>query len=246
MNQFGFCLACQKPLSEENQFANSIICSCGYTMKNNATTKADKGANHRISAVVIAIGVILSASFVHAVNWDNHFFSVIPLKMKDMTGTASISDLRALAQICEDRMKYDCMEDSYKQIYHQHPQDISILSELGSLQERRGRFLEATKTLGLYFELEGDDLNASYAYAKALGAVGRIEEASIHYKRVLDAKPDVLQVTVTKSYVNMLLEQDRLKEAQDIIEFYRKQGTNTGYFMDQELKTIQRKLASQS
>src|SRR5262249_49366836 len=89
-----------------------------------------------------------------------------------------------------------------------------------------------------FFSKGGVDLEGSYMFAKALGQVGMVDEASKYYDYVLGQKPDVLQVTVVQNYVKLLMEANRLDQAQKLIEGVRKQSEASAYFMEDEFKKI--------
>jgi hypothetical protein len=91
---------------------------------------------------------------------------------------------------------------------------------------------EAAKTLELYFRDGGISLDASYDYARALEALGNVDMAGKYYQSILDSKPDTLQITVTKRYVQMLIDFNRRAEAKKVLASVRDKGSNTENFMD--------------
>jgi tetratricopeptide (TPR) repeat protein len=103
----------------------------------------------------------------------------------------------------------------------------------------RGHYQEAVNTYRTFFSKGGVDLEASYNFARALGQVGMVDEASKYFDYVLGAKPDVVQVTVVQNYVKLLMEANRLDQAQKLIEGVRKQSETSAYFMEDEFKKIQ-------
>lgn len=243
MTHFGHCPACGEEIPQERIFNGSAICQCGWT-KSITAFKANEKAIDRVCIGMILMAALLVGSFIHSVNWDRHFFGIVPLKISQWTDSATIADLQEIAEICIERKKHDCVEIAYEQQYSKNPKDITPLAKLGNLQALREKWPEAVTTYASYFAQDGEDLEAAYNYAKALGHVGQVDKAEMFYNRVLKAKPDVLQITVTRHYINMLVEHNRLKKAKSVIEYFRKQGTNTGYFMDKEYKEIKQRLSN--
>ena len=96
---------------------------------------------------------------------------------------------------------------------------------------------EAVNTYRKFFANGGIDLEGSYEFAKALGQVGMVDEASKYYDYVLGAKPGVLQVTVVQNYVKLLMEAHRLDQAKKLIEgVHRRQSENCRFLHGRRLQ----------
>ncbi|MCB0386757.1 MAG: tetratricopeptide repeat protein [Bdellovibrionales bacterium] len=238
MTQFGHCPACHRPIPQDRIFGTVIVCECGWTASSYAKA-AERRVTDRISAMIIVFAMVLIGAFIHAINWDTYFFAVIPLKAKEMTGTANTQDLFKIVEICKARHKHSCVKDSYKQIYRLN-KDINILAKLGELQQATGDVQAAVHTFKEYVKLGGKDAEPTYRYAQVLAGMGQVDEAIRFYRQVLDQKPDTLQITVTRSYVSMLIENKRYEHALEVIQYYRKKADNTGYFMEKELQALNR------
>ncbi|MCB0365563.1 MAG: tetratricopeptide repeat protein [Bdellovibrionales bacterium] len=193
----------------------------------------------RISAMIIVFAMVLIGAFIHAINWDTYFFEIIPLKAKEMTGTANTQDLFKIVEICKARHKHNCVKDSYKQIYRIN-KDITILAKLGELQHATGDIQAAAHTFKEYVKLGGSEAEPTYRYAQVLAGMGQVDEAIRFYRQVLELKPNTLQITVTRNYVFMLIEHNRYEHALEVIQYYRKKADNTGYFMEKELQALNR------
>jgi len=196
----------------------------------------------RTCASIVLIGGLLIASFLQAVNWDRHFFAIMPLKAKQVIGSASVKELEEIAAICTERKKHECTEKAYMQIARKQPTNLANLNRLGQLQYKRDRFTNAVDTLTLYFSQKGTEVDASYTYAQALSKLKKYDQADRYYRFTLNQRQSVLQVSVVRSYVQMLVEANRLAQAKETIMTYRKKSQSAEMFMSKELADIRAKL----
>ena len=242
MTQFGQCPACGTKIPRERFFNDSVICECGWTSSGKAAKESAKQID-RTCIYIAVFAALLIGSFIQAVNWDKYFLTIIPLKVQQLTGTATADQLNQIAEICMERKKYSCSETAHFQAWKKEPKNLIHLEKLGDLQVKQNVMLSAVKTYDTYFENRGDNLDAKYNYAKALAATNDTKKAEKYFKMVLKAKPDVLQITVTRHYINMLVKNEQLRKAKQVIEHFRRKGTNTGLFMDKEYKEIKSKMS---
>ncbi|MGE0763765.1 MAG: tetratricopeptide repeat protein [Bdellovibrionales bacterium] len=238
---FGNCPRCGEEINSERVLGSTVVCECGWT-KSARHDVNDRKNMDKTCASIVLIGGILIAAFLQAVNWDQHFFSIIPLKTKQVLGSASIQDLEKIAAICIDRKKHECTERAYVQIARKQPTNLANLNRLGQLQYKRERYSHAVDTMTLYFSQKGAELDAAYTYAQALTKLKKYDQAERYYKFALNQRQSVLQVTVIRNYVQMLVEANRLQKARETILIYRKQSSNANLFMDKELAAIKARL----
>jgi len=234
------CLRCQFEIPEATEHNEVLVCPhCGW-VKSTKGILAEKLLNSQYLKLSIGIATLFIVAFIHAVNWGPYFFEAIPLKLKTSTGMASGEDYRRLSVMCRELQDSDCVENMLSAEVASNPKDITVLAELGSVQFLRKHYADSVRSYDKYFQLNGDSLDASYTYAKALGEVGKVDLAITHYEKILAAKPNVLQVTVTQAYVQMLIKSGRNADAINVIKNIRSKGENAAFFMETEM----RKLAS--
>lgn len=241
MLQFGQCPRCGQEITGDRIMGSTVVCECGWT-KSTRSDVADRRNMDKTCAYIVLIGGLLIASFLQAVNWDQHFFAIMPLKAKQVLGAASIQDLEQIARICTDRKKHECVERAYTQIARKSPTNLANLNRLGQLQFKRERYTNAVETLTLYFSQRGSELDAAYTYAQALSKLKKYDQADRYYKVALAQRDSVVQVTVVRNYVQMLVEANRLRQARDVILHYRKLSSSANLFMDKELADIRSRL----
>lgn len=241
--EFGSCPRCQFEISPERRQESVVVCDhCGFVISNSEQLFREKNEK-RFITLAVGVGFLIIALFLQLCIWDSHFLEVIPLQAKDLIGASSNQDLERMAAICLERKKLDCVERAYSRLGER---DQSQLLRLGKFEMSRGHYNEAVETYRQFFSKGGIDLEASYQFARALGQVGMVDEAAKYYDYVLGAKPDVLQVTVVQNYVRLLMEANRLDQAQKLIEGVRKQSQTSVYFMEDEFQQIKARSASRS
>ncbi len=241
MYKFVQCPKCQNTIPEERLLGSTVVCSCGWTSAA-STSKSDRKTQMKTALTFTFTSSLFLLAIIQFINWDRHFLSVIPLKAKELTRTASYEDYRSLAAICAERLKHDCTERSLFLAFKQNQSSIETLEELGTLQVQRSKWAEAVETYTAYFQIGGDNYVAAYNFARSLGATGKIDTAVRYYEKALAAKPDVFQVTIAQSYIEFLIQNERFEQAHDAISNIRKLGENTAQFMDKEYKEIQERL----
>lgn len=240
MNHYGHCPACGNALSTEKLCGQMIVCDCGWTHSYKSKLNEKKGSDRVVISMILMCALFVG-SFIHAVNWDTHFFTIIPLKLKELTQTANTEDLKKIVDICSLRSKHDCIEKAYAKMYELNPEEIEVLAELGHLQFLRSHIPQAAQTLQTYFSKGGKSMDAAYDYARALSHMSRYDEALTYFRKVLRSKPKTFQVSVARSYIQTLIKHDRLSQARAAIEYYRKRSVNSAYFMDKEYKELRKR-----
>jgi tetratricopeptide (TPR) repeat protein len=237
------CPRCQFDISNDRLEAEILVCNhCGYTNDQRMQSEQNSIAKKFAQGTVIA-AVLLIVSFVHVVQWDRHFFSIMTLSAKSMTGMADSQDLREIVSICKERMKHSCTEDALYKLAKLESNNPDLLFDLGEIRRKTGQIDGAVAAYKAHFERDGQSVGAAYEWARIEESRGQIEKAKELYARALSLKTDVLQVTVIQTYVNMLLKANQFSEAKTIIEDVRKlKGPSAQYFMANEMAQVQKGL----
>lgn len=234
--EFGACPRCKMDIAPERKRSTPIICdNCGFVTTNTESKQQVKLENKFIK-VAIGISIFTVAAFMQVVSWDKYAIEALPLKIKETIGMTNIVDQERLAEICMDLKKYDCVEINYNLTAKS---DNMKMLRLGKFQMKRAKWNEAANSFYSFFQNGGEDLEASYDYAKTLAQLGQVDEAVKYFDQVLASKPDVLQVTVVQSYVKLLMDHQRYAEAKKLMDGVRSKGENASMFMETEYKKIQ-------
>lgn len=241
MLEFGACPQCKMDLSPERKMLKPMICNhCGYTSGNDEKVQNEIEKKNIVIFSIFSVFVI--AAHIQLTNWDKHYFSIIPIAVKETIGAASSSDYESKAQICMDLKKWDCVEASYIQTAKAEP---TLWKRAGDFQMKRAKYAEAARSYYPLFQNGAvQDIEVSYNYAKALAAIGQVDEAVAYFDAILAARPETLQVTVVNNYVKLLMEHKRFEQAQVLISKVRKDSGPAGEaFMEEEFTKI-KELAS--
>ncbi len=233
------CPRCAQTISSERFSAEVVVCNhCGFTSDN--TEAARRAEQEKIFVKFVAIvGILLITGFMHLVEWDQHFFTIIPLKMKQMVGAASGEDLRKIVQICEVRLRHSCVEQALAQLSQKLPNDADVMLQLGEIERKTGQTAKAVEAYRAHFARGGNSSEAAYQLARIFEFNGQYKEAKEFYTRALFARPEVLQVTVVQNYVDMLIKMGERNEAKGLIDDIRKKnGPSAHYFMAKEYDSI--------
>lgn len=234
--EFGVCPRCKMEVAVDRKSLATVVCNhCGKTISNNEEKLERSIENSTLKFMVLFTVFVLVGGFL-LTNWDTHSLEVIPLKVKELIGMTSPSDREQLASICLDLKKYDCVEEQYKKAAQIDPQKYI---RLGQFQLQRGEQQAASGSFAIYFQNGGTDINAAYEYAKLLGDAGQIDAAVKYFEQILDAKKDVLQVSVIYAYVKALVKSGKYAEAKNLIENVRKQAPTGEQFMADEMTQIE-------
>lgn len=233
------CARCSQSVAQERLNTEVVVCNhCGFT--NDHREIEFRASQEKAFVKFIAIvGIVLITGFIHLVEWDQHFFTIIPLKMKQMVGLASNEDLRKIVQICEVRLRHSCVQQALADLGKRDPKDADVMLQLGEILRKTGQTAQAVAAYKEHFNRGGNSSEAAYQLAKIYEFSGQYNEAKEYYSRALLARPEVLQVTVIQNYVDMLIKLGESKDARGIIEDVRKKnGPSAHYFMAKEYDSI--------
>jgi len=241
MLEFGACPQCKLDISPERKSLKPLVCNhCGYTSGNDEKVKNEIEKKNIVFFSIFSVLVV--AAHIQLMNWDKHSLSILPIALKETIGAASSSDYEAKAQICMDLKKWDCVESSYIETAKAEP---TLWKRAGDFQMKRAKYAEAARSYYPLFQNGAvQDIEVSYNYAKALAAIGQVDEAISYFDAILAARPDTLQITVVTNYVKLLMEHQRYDQAKVLISKIRKESGPAGEsFMDEEFTKI-KELAS--
>ncbi len=232
---FGTCPRCQLEISTERRALHPIVCDhCGFTSQI-SNIKTQTQVESKFIKVAIAISLFLGMTFVQVATWDSHFLRVIPLQVKQLTGSMNADDFESMATICMERKKYDCVEKMYSKTASL---SLDNLARYADFLVKREKLRLAAEQYRSYFTNGGVDLQITYNYAKALTQLGQFDEASVLFQQVIDAKPDTVQITVIQNYVRALMNANQFEKAKLVIEDVRKKSAQANAFMAEEMAQI--------
>jgi tetratricopeptide (TPR) repeat protein len=223
-------------ISDARKSLRPLVCEhCGFCAS--PSNAIHEEMEKKTIFIMAGISAVILLAFIQLNRWDKYWLSTIPLSLKETIGMASPADAESRAAMCFDLKKWDCTEAAYVRTSLANP---ALWERTADFEMKRGKFNEAAQSFYKYFQSgAAPSLDASYKYAKALAAVGQVDDAIKYFDQVLASKPGVLQVTVIHSYVKLLVDHQRYNQAKLLIENVRKNGgEGAGAFMEADLQKI--------
>ena len=236
MKHFTNCPLCSNQLKKVGQ---TVSCSCGWSKSFNQA-----GHNNIQTSIVkkaLLTGVAIFSLFIHISQWGGSSLAIMPLKAQQWSGFLSKNSYTRLQEICMSMKKYDCVESAHR-AYYQASQDLEVLSELGNFQFRRSRFAEAGQTYKLYFQNKGQDVKSAYNYARILEKQGLKDHALSYYKYAIKSRPDTLQISVVRAYINLLVKEGQVSQARQELRLMHDSVQRAGDLVQQEYQRWQKQV----
>lgn len=234
------CPACGGDVGSERIFLNMMVCECGWT-SSVRSKKIEHKAEFGIMSSLIFSAILILLGVFHYMQWDVYSLDILQVRTKEILGMARLNDLERKNEICKSRGQSACQLQTMKQLHRLRPQELKYLADLARIQLHTEGVNESNITLKEYIQMGGNDYQLLFAYAQHLAMVGEVDLATHFFEKVLQMKPDVLQIQVARSYVSMLMAHSRYEKARTIIEKLRRTGESAAYFLDEEMREIKRK-----
>ena len=204
-------LNCPTCGADIEQAGKTLMCpECGWHKSFNGRQKMK--IQNKIAKGIFIAGFGLLSFIIYVGSWGPFSFSIIPLKVSQWSGQLNERSFERLKDICMNLKKYDCVEQAHLSFF-QFAGRLDTLERLGEFQYRRKKIEAAYKTYSQYFENEGKSIKAAYNYARILEQQGKVQHALSYYKYALKARPGKIQVTVMRSYLNLLVKSGQIRKA---------------------------------
>ena len=222
------CPVCGSSLKKAGQ---TSFCACGWSKSFNQ--KEQKQAQKSIAKNIMIAGFGLMASIVYIGSWGSSSFEIVPLKARQWTGQMNKASFARMKHICMRLKKYDCVENAQKSFF-QASGDMKALEDLGEFQYRRKRFEQAKRTYHQYFTKKGTSVKSAYNYAKLLEKTGKNDDALSYYQYALKVRPKSVQITVMRSYIDLLVKTGKSHQARQELSRLKPMITRAGSLAQQE------------
>lgn len=243
MNVFsGSCRICGNEIPEDRLQSGLSVCTCGWVEPNQFVSQWDKDASKRISTFgIAAVGVLLPVILFLA-SWSGFGFDVVAISFKSMLGMASAQDYIQKAEICEQVRKYDCATENYARVIRSNPQDEDAYLRLAHLYIKVKDMNSAIQVYQAFFASGGKDANLKFRMANLMADAGQTDLAQATYQELLDSEPGILQITVAKSYVQLLIKVGKFENAKSVITSFQGKGDNAKDYLNEELIQVEAQL----
>ena len=202
--------------SKLNKAGHTLFCKCGWSKSLNKKIQMTIQKNIAKNIFIAGFGLMVAAVYIG--HWGTASFTIAPLKISQWTGQLNKDSFSRLKNICMSLKKYDCVEKAHTSFFKSSG-DLEILEQLGDLQYRRKKLSQADKTYNQYFTKKGNSVKAAYNYARILEKQGKTDAALSYYKYALKARPGTIQVTVMRSYIDLLVKSGQsVKAKQELLK----------------------------
>jgi hypothetical protein len=233
------CTICSAEIPADRVVSYTAYCRCGATL---ALERPSSSAEKRASLSLIMVTILMAGAVTHYFNWDQHFFTIIPAKVKQLTGLANVADLQKIAEICTERRKKNCVAQALEGLLAKKPSDLANQLRLAHLYFELKEPQKSVRVFSSYFKDGGQDASARYTFAKALADSGEWKEAKKQFHYILAHDRKSPEFRVARSYVELLVRNREYTLAKTVIEEYRQAGSASAMFLEREWQLINNKL----
>lgn len=236
------CPRCHLKIDDSRKNQNPLVCDqCGHVVSD-AQANADLSLGRITMASLIAVALGLLIVLFQLKEWGGHMFEIRWLQLQEISG-GSIETYERIGEICLGLQKHDCIEGAYSELARR---DSKNWARLGSFQMRRAEYDRAVNSFAAYFRAGHDDSTSQYNYARALAEIGEYDRAQDRFEKILDSRPDLIQITVIVNYVKYMMDGGRYDQAAKVINRVRRQDDSKRQFMETEYQLIAEKKRSRS
>jgi tetratricopeptide (TPR) repeat protein len=184
--------------------------------------------------VMMGLATAIIASVLQIASWDKYALDIIPYQAREAVGATGPQDWEQVAKMCWELKKWDCVEAEYTKAAQSDPQ---LYPRLGHYLIRRLKWDKAVTAFRVYINNGGEDLEATAAYAKALGETDQLEDATKYFTKVLESQNE-LQIPVILNFVKVLVKDQKYAMALKLIEDVRHKNPAGSQFMEAEYNQI--------
>ena len=204
--------------SKTNKAGHTVFCKCGWNHSFNQ--KKEMKVQKLISKRIFIAGISLMGLVVFLGNWGSSSIKIAPLKVQQWTGQLNEKSFSRLTETCLKLKKYNCVEKAHSSFFHSSS-DLKVLEQLGEFQYRRKKLGRASATYNKYFTKKGNSIKAAYNYARILEEQKQVKHALSYYEYALKAQPNTIQITVMRSYINLLVKTGQVSKAKQILAQFK-------------------------
>ena len=232
------CRICGESIPEDRRSAGVSACTCGWVDNSQFPEKWDRESSKRIASFGMMALIGLLPVVLYFAHWSGFGAEVLGIKMKSMLGGSSISDSLRMGEICEMLRKTDCAVESYTRAIRQHPKEQAGYVKLAHLYIEGKDLMGAVQVYQAFFMSGGQDPNLKFRMGNLLSDAGQYEMAARVYQELMDSDPSILNITVAKTYVQMLIRLGEYQNAKDVLSKFHNMGDNAKDYLQEELTQI--------
>lgn len=242
-NTYVSCPLCGEEINEKNNFANNIICSCGWNVSLNKS-KNNKQAEQKIVKKILLTSFVIALVISFSIYLGTDQGKIGLLKTKSLLNLNSQKDSLNLSKLCLKYKNISCAVNTLMEVYTKNPKQIDLLKKIAQIHINNKKYDNAEELLKKYLELGGKDVYASYQYGKVLELLDKNEEAIDQYRKSMTWENDFININSTQALIALLIKLEKYKEAKKTINFFYKKTKRNDFKKEFALinKALKRKI----
>jgi len=190
---------------------------------------------------LVLTGLLLMLAIHHIFQWDIYGVEIVHLKARERLAKLTPQDLSRIVFICQTRAQAGCLE-KYQRMKAEKLQSPTPYFELANYFSIK-RPDKSLFYFAEYFKNKGNDPQAAFDFGQLLEKSGRHADALKYFDYAVH-KSKKTQPRLIRSYVTALIRNNQWLEAKMWIERVRRMSQESVYFMETEMRSIERKITS--
>jgi tetratricopeptide (TPR) repeat protein len=215
MTRYGICPVCGSHISEERHDNGWVLCECGWLGSKNAE-KYESDTQRTAMTWIFSVSIFILIGFVHSAKWGNDSISVIPYQVKNLIGVADQNTTLAFAELSIQH-KQITKGESLMSKWAEKENTADAWEKLALLRSQMKEYNSAVLAFDKYYEAQGTNPLTMFHYAQVLEELDRPDLAKKIYVHIVGLDKDTYQRTVVEELVRLLVNQQKLKEAQSVL-----------------------------
>lgn len=232
------CPVCKRSIPAERQIADQLICECGWSQ---SLTSKSSGSLTGVFGILF-VTLLMLGGFIHIINWDKYSVAIVPLKLKELHGSASYKDQIKISEICHERKKYDCQSKALEKALEFNFQNEALTKEIISLNYRMENYDQVIRYASMNLGHNEKDHESRIYLAQAYYHLDQVEESKKHYRYLTSGTPNMDKLNAARAYVRLLIGTNDYVTAKNVIKSYRKISAQTNSFLNEELQAAEQGL----
>ncbi len=215
MTRYGICPVCGSHISEDRHENGWVLCECGWLGSHN-TEKYESDTQKKSVLWIMSVSVIILVGFMHSTRWGNDALTVIPYQVKNILAIADQPTTLVYSEIAFKHRHYELSEKLVSK-WAEKENTPEAWEKLAVLRTQMKSYNSAVIAFERYYQLEGKNPLTMFQYAKVLQELDRNDLAEQIYVHIVGLDPETYQRTVVEELVRLLINQQRFKDAQNIL-----------------------------
>lgn len=215
MTRYGICPVCGSHIPEDRHDNGWVLCECGWLGSTN-TEKYERETQKRSILWIMSVSIFILVGFMHSTRWGNDSINIAPYQVQNLLSIADQNTLITYSDYAFKHRQYE-LSESLMSKWAEKENTPEAWEKLALLRAQMKNYTEAVYAFDKYYQTEGNNPLTMFHYAKVLQELERDDLAEKIYVHIVGLDPDTYQRTVVEELVRLLINQQRFKDAQNIL-----------------------------